>query len=72
MDQLTILMHPEGPYGMWVFRFSAPNIGDITRGEVSVPVSQGGEDVSPELQKAAAIQKIQDLVDALAEAAKRL
>ena len=72
MDQQTILMHPEGSSGVWVFRFSAPNIGDITRGEVSVPMSTGGEDVSPDLQKAAAIQKIQDLVHALAEAAKRL
>ena len=72
MDQLTILMRPEGPSGRWTFRFSAPNIGDITRGEVTVPVSTGGEDVTPDLQKAAAIQKIQDLVNALAEAALRL
>lgn len=72
MDQPTILLRPEGSSGMWVFRFSASNIGDITRGEVSVSVNKGGEDVSPELQKAAAIQKIQDLVEALAEAAKRL
>ena len=72
MDQLTILLHPEGSSGRWTFRFSAPNIGDITRGEVTVPVSTGGEDVAPELQKAAAIQKIQDLVTALAEAAERL
>ena len=72
MDQPTIKMHPEGSSGTWVFRFAAPNIGDITRGEVSVAVSTGGEDVAPELQKAAAIGKIQDLVDALAEAAKLL
>ncbi len=72
MDQLTILMHPEGPTGRWTFRFSAPNIGDITRGEVTVSVNTGGEDVDPDLQKAAAIKKIQDLVAALAEAAERL
>ncbi len=72
MDQLTILMHPEGSTGRWTFRFSAPNVGDITRGEVTVPVSSGGEDITPDLQKAAAIQKIQDLVSALAEAAQRL
>ena len=72
MDQQTILMRPEGPSGRWTFRFSAPNIGDITRGEVTVPVSSGGEDVAPDLQKAAAIQKIQELVKALAEAAQRL
>ena len=65
-------MRPEGSSGLWVFRFSAPNMGDIARGEVSVAASAGGDVVSVELQKAAAIQKIQDLVDALAEAAKRL
>ncbi len=72
MEQPTIMMRPEGSSGMWVFRFSAPNVGDIARGEVSVASSTGGEAVSAELQKAAAVQKIQDLVDALAEAAKRL
>ncbi len=72
MDQLTILMHPEGTSGRWTFRFSAPNIGDITRGEVTVPVSTVGEDITSDLQKAAAIQKIQDLISALAEAAQRL
>ncbi len=72
MDQLTILMHPEGSTGRWTFRFSAPNVGDITRGEVTVPVSTVGEDITSDLQKAAAIQKIQDLISALAEAAQRL
>lgn len=72
MDVPNVGLHPEGEAGLWVFRMSIPNVGQIIRGEVKVPTTLGGEAVSADRQKALALEKVHLLAEWLLKASETL
>ncbi len=71
MDEPKIGLHPEGDQGLWVFRIAVPGIGQICRGEVTVNTTLADEELSIEVQKATALEKVKVLSEVMANAATR-
>ncbi len=71
MDEPVIGLHPEGDKGLWALRIAVPGIGQICRGEVTASTSLAEEELSIEIQKATALEKVKVLAGFMVKASTR-